>query len=338
MWRPGSERTPSPLHAGEQGGGEGEAQEVELRNDAGLPTPTPASDAGVAGVQVGVTPDSPPALALPGGRAEIFEPPPPRLAPSRRAAIIPGMNVEVVLLPRDLRREHLDGRVVVVFDVLRATTSMAAALAAGVKEIRIFDDLDSASRAAAAHVDASTRLLCGEENCLPPAGFDLGNSPGAFSRALHAGRTAYMSTTNGTRAIVAAREAPVLLTGALVNAAAVARAVVARWPGTGVTLLCAGTGGAVAMEDVLGAGAVMDALSETATVTAASDLALMTRRLFRAARDDLREALAESRGGCNVITAGLGADIDFAAGLNSLNTVCFVVGKEPLAVKALAAN
>ncbi len=54
------------------------------------------------------------------------------------------MNIDVVLLPRDLHRAHLDGRVVVVFDVLRATTSMAAALAAGVKEIRVFDDLDAA--------------------------------------------------------------------------------------------------------------------------------------------------------------------------------------------------
>src|SRR5213592_719978 len=127
------------------------------------------------------------------------------------------MDAKVILLPRDLRLADLDGRSVVVFDVLRATTTMAAALAAGVREIRVFGDLESA-RAAAARAGDTDRLLCGEENCLRPEGFDLGNSPGAFDRALHAGRTMYLSTTNGTRAIVAAREAPVVLTGALVNA------------------------------------------------------------------------------------------------------------------------
>src|SRR5205085_294450 len=78
----------------------------------------------------------------------------------------------------------------------------------GVREIRVFGDLPAA-RTAAAVFDgpADGRLLCGEENCLRPAGFDLGNSPGAFDPAACAGRVAFMSTTNGTRAILAARGA-----------------------------------------------------------------------------------------------------------------------------------
>src|SRR3954469_16645695 len=100
------------------------------------------------------------------------------------------MDLTVVLLPRDLRPEHLAGRAVVVFDVLRATTSMTAALVAGVTEIRVFGDLSSAQIAAQAF--DSPRILCGEEKCLPPAGFDLGNSPGHFSPSHHAGRVAFM--------------------------------------------------------------------------------------------------------------------------------------------------
>jgi 2-phosphosulfolactate phosphatase len=247
------------------------------------------------------------------------------------------MDIDVLLLPRDLTAAHLDGSVVVVFDVLRATTTIAAALAAGVKEIRVFGDLREAQGAAALHADAAGRVLCGEANCLPPPGFDLGNSPGAFSPDLHTGRTVYMSTTNGTRAIVAARAAPVVLAGALVNASAVAGAVAGHWPGTAVSLLCAGTGGAVAMEDVLGAGAVMDALSTVSNVTPASDVALMALRLFRSTRSDLRTVLAESRGGRNVIAAGLGPDIDFAARLNALDVVG-AVEKDPLAVRLLTPN
>src|ERR1700722_18389779 len=106
-----------------------------------------------------------------------------------------------VLLPVMQKAEHLQERTVVVFDVLRATTSMTAALAAGVKEIRCFGDLESAVSAAKASEDKP--LLCGERHAVKPPGFDLGNSPGAFQPDLHRGRTIFMSTTNGTRAILA---------------------------------------------------------------------------------------------------------------------------------------
>jgi 2-phosphosulfolactate phosphatase len=228
------------------------------------------------------------------------------------------MRLNLILLPRDATDESFAGRAVVVFDVLRATTTMTAAMAAGVREIRIFGDTESAREAAAAAREPKP-LLCGEAQCLPPAGFDLGNSPGALNRAAHEGRSLYMSTTNGTRAIIAARSAKLLLAGALVNASGVARVLAAS--GLDVTLLCAGTNGQLAMEDVIGAGAVADALRKLAKVELESDAARMTLRVFQAARGDLRGALAEAAGGRNVIAAGLEADIDFAARLDVLDVV-----------------
>lgn len=227
------------------------------------------------------------------------------------------MNVDVAFLPRDLRSEQVKHRCVVVFDVLRATTTMAAALAAGVREIRVFDSLSAATEAARAF--AGKRLLCGEQNCLPPPGFDLGNSPGAFRAELHRGRTVFMSTTNGTRAIVAAQAAATVLAGALVNAAAVA-AELARQERE-VTLLCAGTNGQFALEDLLGAGAVLSELALRRPVEESSDAARVARRLFVACRDDLRSALADAQGGRNVLAVGLGQDLDFAARLNTLAVV-----------------
>src|SRR5688500_12125052 len=108
------------------------------------------------------------------------------------------MNVEVVLLPRDLPSD-LTGRSVVVFDVLRATTTMTAALSAGVSEIRVFEQLDDAAREAKQF--DGPRVLCGERKCLPPPEFDLGNSPGRFTAEQHRGAVAFMCTTNGTRAL-----------------------------------------------------------------------------------------------------------------------------------------
>jgi 2-phosphosulfolactate phosphatase len=229
------------------------------------------------------------------------------------------MRLNVVLLPRDASADSFAGRAVAVFDVLRATTTMTAAMAAGVREIWIFGDIEAARRAAAEVVGAPRPLLCGEAQCLPPAGFDLGNSPAALNRAAHEGRSLFMSTTNGTRAILVARSAALLLVGAVVNATAVARVLAEA--GLDVTLLCAGTNGAIAMEDVIGAGAVAEALGRLAKVELESDAARMAVRLFQAARSDLRAARAEGAGGRNVIAAGLETDIDFAAGLDRFDVV-----------------
>lgn len=244
------------------------------------------------------------------------------------------MNVDVALLPRDLPAISGAGVTVVVFDVLRATTTIAAALAAGVKAIHVFGNPEAARTEAAA--SAGGVLLCGEEQCLPPTGFDLGNSPGAFHHGLHARRTVYMSTTNGTGAILAARGAGRVLTGAIVNAAAAARA--ARDAGRDVILLCAGTDGQVATEDVLGAGAVLAALRGLGPLQLSSDVAWMAERLFLAARGDLVAALRASRGGRNVLAAGLGQDVDFAARLDALDVVGQVRGDSPPVIRAAAAD
>jgi 2-phosphosulfolactate phosphatase len=212
----------------------------------------------------------------------------------------------------------------VVFDVLRATTTISAALAAGVREIYLFETLEVARSAASAHKGA--RLLCGEAQCLPPAGFDLGNSPGQFNES-HRDATLFMCTTNGTRGLLAARSSAALLTGAIVNASAVATEL--RRMGRDVTLLCAGTNGNMAMEDVLGAGAVLDVLD----CDLADDAGRLALRLFRACRDDLPAVLRDTDGGRNVLAAGLAPDIDFAARLNAVAFVGIASGN-PLMVCA----
>lgn len=246
------------------------------------------------------------------------------------------MKVEVVLLPQ-LLSAPLAGRAAAVFDVLRATTTMTAALARGIKEIHLFPDLDSARLAAS--TAPNPRLLCGEESCLAPRGFDLGNSPGQFTAA-HRGATLYMSTTNGTRAVLAAREADVIFTAALVNATAVARALAQT--GKDIVLLCSGTNGEIAMEDSLGAGAVIASLPRPKLI---NDAARMSFHLFQQfqvpasklagyTEPNLRDALRDSTGGRNIIAAELEADIDFAARLNEFDTVGIASGN-PLVVRPL---
>ena len=231
------------------------------------------------------------------------------------------MQVEVVPLPSDLRVQHLHDRVVVVLDVLRATTTMIAALSACAREIKIFDSLDAAraaarlSRATSRGGVADQELLCGEVRCRKPDDFALGNSPADFTRDVVAGRTLFMSTTNGTRAIVAASSAPLILVGALVNANAVARALAGQQ--RDVTFLCAGTDGQASLEDALGAGAIIDRLSQLA------DIPFLPKCVadFRAAKPILAHVLRTTPGGRNIISADLESDIDFAARLDVFDVI-----------------
>ena len=227
------------------------------------------------------------------------------------------MNISVALLPRDLDQSAVRSHAVIVFDVLRATTTITAALAGQVREVRAFADLESTRQAAAAFI--GPKLLCGEYRCLPPDGFDLGNSPLAFETTRYAGRTMFLSTTNGTRAFIAARTAKLLLAGALVNAASVARLLVRA--NLNVTLCCAGTEGQLSIEDLLGAGSVIHELSQLVPIALSSDSAILALGHFRERRDRLQETLFDTQAGRNIRAVKLDADIDYCASLNRLNVV-----------------
>jgi len=236
------------------------------------------------------------------------------------------MDVEVVLMPKYLVDSPLAGRTVVVFDVLRATTTIIAALAAGIRSVRAFADLAEAKSAAAR---APGAILCGELNALPAPGVDMGNSPGQFGPE-HSGRDVLLSTTNGTKALTAARSAAALFAGALVNAGAAARAAAST--NRAVLLLGSGTNGEIAMEDAIGAGAVCWHLLQDGKYSLANDAARMAHRLFLACRDDLPRALRDCQGGRNVAKVGLEADIDFAARLDVLD-IAAVVDSQSLLIR-----
>jgi 2-phosphosulfolactate phosphatase len=240
------------------------------------------------------------------------------------------MTARVILLPKDLKPADVAGRTVVVFDVVRATTTITAALAGGVAPIRAFGSLDEARAAAAAH--DGPKVLCGELKALPPRGFDLGNSPRQWAQAKYAGRTAFISTTNGTHAVTLAQalNPAKMFAGSLVNARAVASAIAQT--GHDVTLLCAGSNGNVSLEDLLGAGAVLTELGDRCLPD--GDGALIAQRLFTAARTNLPATLRQTAAGRAVISVGLEADLDYCSALNSLPVVG-VITRDPLSITAL---
>ncbi|MBC7782747.1 MAG: 2-phosphosulfolactate phosphatase, partial [Burkholderiales bacterium] len=123
-----------------------------------------------------------------------------------------------------------------------------------------------------------------------------------------------------------------LLTGAIVNARATAHAAAAT--GLPVTLLCAGTNDQIAMEDLLGCGAVLVRLAGAVPM---NDEARIAMNLWHEASPNVELRLQQSRGGQNVINAGLSADIAFAAMIDRFPHACRVEDRDGvLAVRRVA--
>ena len=161
------------------------------------------------------------------------------------------MRVDVAFTPAEAAPAH----VAVVVDVMRATSTIAQALAAGYERVLCCREIDEARALRAELGDAA--VVGGERNALVIEGFDLGASPRDYlaPRA----PTAIMTTTNGTRTILAAAASSEhVLLGSLLNLDAVARAAAA--PGQDVTVVCAGYQGAFAVDDAYCAGRIVELL------------------------------------------------------------------------------
>lgn len=214
------------------------------------------------------------------------------------------MDVQVVPL-LELYRPEPDWRAVVI-DVLRFTTCVAAAVAAGCEALVPCDTPEEARERS-----AGTGLLAGERQSAPIAGFDLGNSPEEFVPEVVAGRTIYVTTTNGTRAVRSVGEG---LIAALVNRRAVVRRLASeREP---VSIVCSGNSGSLSAEDWIAAGALVAGLREEGTPVRADDAARLAEAAFLQASADLAGALAETDHGRSLLRVGLEPDVAFCAQLD----------------------
>jgi len=226
-------------------------------------------------------------------------------------------DVQVHLLPALAPPGCLAGGLAVVIDVLRASTTMVAALAAGCSAIRPCAEVEEA-RELAGGMRLGKVLLAGERSGQPIEGFDLGNSPGEFKPRICRGRTVVMTTTNGTRALLRAAEAERVLLAGFVNFSAVCEQLKADARPTHV--VCAGTDGQVTAEDVLLAGALVDYLCEIGEADL-NDAARVAWDCFENNRPVLLEALQASHGGAALKRLGYDEDIRAAAQVDHYNLV-----------------
>jgi len=208
------------------------------------------------------------------------------------------MRVDVAFTPDDAA----PARVGIVVDVLRATSTIAQALAGGVRRVLCCADLDDARRLRAELPDS---VVGGERNAVRIEGFDVGASPREFLEP--PAETLILSTTNGTRAIVeTARQCDEVYLGSLLNLAAVAATV-----RDDAVVVCAGFQGTFALDDAYCAGRIVQLVEAERTDAALA--AELVASAFPTALDGLN---ARTYG-----PPGLEEDIAFCARENILDVV-----------------
>lgn len=224
------------------------------------------------------------------------------------------MKIEVAFGPTALAPGELAGRTVFVIDVLRATTTICAALHAGAKGVIPVASSDEALRLAQT-LDRSDALLAGERQCQPIPGFALGNSPREMTAERVAGRTIVMTTTNGTGALLATAGAGTVYVAAGVNlsvAAARAREVLAEQED--LVVLCAARQYAFSLDDAYTAGRlILGAIEGRRFRKGLNDGALVSVDMARRYGERFDRPLSISAAGRQLRALGYGEDITHAA-------------------------
>jgi 2-phosphosulfolactate phosphatase len=206
--------------------------------------------------------------------------------------------------------EQAPASVGIVVDVLRATSTICQALASGYERILCCAEIDEARALAQTEGPAK---LAGERRLEHIEGFDFGNSPSELE-GRPAAKTLILTTTNGTRLLVAAAQRfERVYIGSLLNVDAVAAA--ARDGGEDVAVLCAGVLGELALDDAYCAGRIAEALGGEPEDSARA--AILLARSF----PNAIEGLGASRSAANLRLHGLEADVERCARENDLEVV-----------------
>ena len=232
-------------------------------------------------------------------------------------------SIEVCFTPELIHLHEVKGKLVVVVDIFRATSTMVAALAHGVTEILPCADLESCRA-----MQAQGYLIAGERDGLTAPGFELGNSPVAFLEGNYAGKKLAMTTTNGTLALDKSKGASEILIGAFPNLKATASYIQSR--NLDVLIHCAGWKGRFNLEDSLYAGALVQALSSSHANR--EDGALAMESLFSLEGGNLATYLSQASHAKRLQNHGIESDIDFCLSLNLYEQVVGLTQKGELRI------
>jgi 2-phosphosulfolactate phosphatase len=223
-------------------------------------------------------------------------------------------TIEVCLTPALIHLHDLSNAIVVVIDVLRATSSMCVAFTQGVNSI-----IPVATIEESIAYREKGFLIGAERNGEMLDGFDIGNSPFSYMDEKVKGRHIALTTTNGTQAIAAAKGAKQIVVGSFLNLDALC-----NWLATqdgNIVLLCSGWKNSVNIEDTLLAGAVVHQMRGDFDFTNLRDTSIIAERLYLLAKDDLNGFLEESSHRNRLKKLNIDKDIEYCLTPNQAHVV-----------------
>lgn len=224
-------------------------------------------------------------------------------------------TIDVCLSPDLMHLYAVHEDVVVVVDILRATSCMTTAFAHGIESITPFAKLEDCLA-----MKSRGYLTAGERDGKKVDGFDLGNSPFEYMEKTLRGKKIAFTTTNGTQAIAKAINAPAVLIGSFLNLSAIVTRL--RDRSENILVVCAGWKGKVNLEDTLFAGAIVDMLSSS--VSAACDAPLASQRLYHQAKSNLMGYLEDSSHVKRLGRLNIRKDIEFCLTPDQYDAVPFL--------------
>ena len=194
-------------------------------------------------------------------------------------------SIDVCLSPDLMHLFDVQGKTVVVADILRATSCMVTAFEHGIASIKPYADLESCRANKSAD-----NFIAGERNGEKVDGFDLGNSPFEYMAPELKGKQIHMTTTNGTQAIEKSKGAGLIAIGAFLNLSALAERVANE--NRDLIIVCAGWKGKVNLDDTLYAGALTHLLKSKFNF--ACDAPMLAEAVYLQAKNDLVAAVSGS--------------------------------------------
>ena len=227
------------------------------------------------------------------------------------------MRLDVYFGVQGLQQASVQGRLVAVIDVLRASTVAAIALANGARAVVPLESSDEVITRSKSF-DRSEVRLAGERKMNPIPGFDLGNSPREFTREAVEGKTVLFTTTNGTGAFLAVQGARDVVVASYVNFSAVLTMMrTAVRAGTDVSIICAGREKEFALEDAGCAGRYVRQLGTRSPDMEMNDGARASELIAKRYGDRVDQLFADSAHGRALADGGYAEDLVTCAQIDS---------------------
>lgn len=218
-------------------------------------------------------------------------------------------KIHVLLKKEELDAQRLAGKVVIVLDVLFATSSIVAAIAHGASEVVPTLNGEAAMEASRGRAKGSY-VLSGELNAVTLPGFAHPTPMSLLEEEL-SGKTLIYSTTNGTVAVAKSRDADHVFAAALLNGEAMVTHIERRFADETVLIVCSGSADNFNLEDFYGAGYLVSLFARRSGAHEFTDAALAARLLHDGS--DAVECLSASRVGQMMLSRGLRHEVVFAA-------------------------